>query len=185
MTGTPENARLWTGADVYVAPVGSTAPTTLVAALDAAFDPLGLLGTDGLTESRESDSSDFFAWGGTLVRTVRSKHKRTFSFVALEDNPTTFGLANPGSEIAAAVSGVVTRTIKTPTKDERAFLFQMSDGDEISRRRIIPRGEVTEIGDVTYTEEDLAVIEFTVTVYPASDGVLFLDIGNEDAFVSP
>ncbi len=182
MAGTPENARIWSGADVYAGPVGTTAPTDLVTALNVAFDPLGLLGTEGLSESREMDSDDKYAWGGVLVRTRRSKHKRTFTIVALEDNPIVFGLVNPGSEIGAPAAGIVTKTIKTPIVDERAFVFEMTDGVTVTRRRVVPRGEITNVGDVTYNEDDLASVELTITVYPASDGTLYLDIDDAEAF---
>lgn len=182
MAGTPDNAHVWTGADIYVAPVGTTGPTDLATALNVAFKPVGLLGTDGLTEGRDEDVNDFFAWGGILVRSVRSKHKRTFKFVTLEDNKVTFDLQNPGSTIGAAAAGITTRTIKAPAPNPKAFVFQLNDGSAATRRRAVPKAEVTEVGEVTYIEDDLAVVELTVTVYPASDGTLYFDIGNEAAF---
>lgn len=181
MSGTPENARIWSDGDVYVAPVGTTAPVNLATALNAAFDPLGLLGSEGLTENREQDTDDKWAWGGILVRTRKSKHKRTFKVVALEDNPVVFGLINPGSDVVTA-SGINTKTVKVPTTDKRAFVFQMSDGDDVTRRRVVPVGEVTDVGETVYSEDGMAMVELTITAYPASDGTLYLDIDDDPAF---
>src|SRR5690348_2268625 len=97
MAGDPANPRIWVGADVYVAPLGSTAPTDVTTVLNASFVAIGLLSDDGITESRDQDSTDHYAYGGQLVRTSRSKFKRTFEVTAIEDNKTVWQLLNPGS----------------------------------------------------------------------------------------
>src|SRR5689334_13641230 len=106
MAGDTDNPRVWVNADVYVGDVGSTAPTDIDTAIDADFTALGLLSEDGMTESREDDKTDHYAWGGILVRTTRSKHKRTIKVIALEDNPVVFDLVNPGSEAESVGGGV-------------------------------------------------------------------------------
>lgn len=183
MAGDVSNPRIWVNADVYVAPVGTTAPTDLTTAWAAGWEPLGLLSEDGLTESREEESTDHYAWGGILVRTTRSKHKRTFTVTALEDNAAVFGVVNPGST-AVTATGVTTRTVKVPTPDVRAFGFEFLDGD-IVKRRIIPRGEVVAVGDVTFLDNELAAYELTINVYPVN-GVLYTDLTDDpQADVTP
>lgn len=177
MSGDTENPRIWVNADAFVAPVGTVAPTNIVGAWDAAWEVLGLLSDDGMTESRNEDVTDHYAWGGVLVRTTRSKHKRTIKITALEDNPVVFGIVNPGSE-AATVGGVTTRTVKVPSADPRAFGLELVDGD-ITRRRIIPRGEVVTIGDIASSEAGMSMYELTINIYPDADGVLFLDITDD------
>lgn len=184
MSGSTQNARIWTGADVFHAPVGTTGPTNLATSLNVAFHAVGLLGTDGLTETRDEDSTDHWAWGGILIRTVKSKHKRTFKFIALEDNKETFALANPGSTVGAPASGICVRTVKVPTENPRAWVFQLADGDDVSRRLYIPKAEAALTGDIVYSEEELEAKEFEVTVYPDDSGVLFQIIGNDLAFAS-
>jgi hypothetical protein len=179
MAGDTDNPRIWLGADVYVGAVGSTAPTDTTTALDAAFKALGLLSEDGMTEKRDQSSDDYYAWGGVLVRTVRSKFKRTFVVTALEDNATVFALVNPGST-AATATGTTTRTVKNPTVNPQAFVFEMRDGD-VTRRIVVPKGEVTEVGDVKYSDSDITGFELTITVYPASDGTLYKDITDDPA----
>jgi hypothetical protein len=162
---------------VYVAPVGSTAPTNITGAWDAAWDALGLLSEDGMTESRDQDSTDLYAWGGILVRTIRSKHKRTFTVTALEDNPVVWQLVNPGSS-ANTTTGVTTRDVYVPTVDPRAFGFELVDGD-ITKRIVVPKGEVVEVGDVTYSDSEMNMKELTINVYPASDGLLYREITDD------
>lgn len=183
MAGDTANPRIWLGADVYVAPVGSTAPVDVTAAWAAAWVALGLLSEDGMTESREDDTTDHYAWGGILVRTTRSKHKRTLQVTALEDNKTVWALLNPGSS-AATTTGLTTRTVKVPTPDPKAFGFELKDGT-VTKRLIVPRGEVIEVGDASYSDSEMAMRELTINVYPSALGVLYTEITNDVQAVVP
>lgn len=175
MEGDADNVNIWESADVLVADVGTTAPVDTSSAFGAGWDPLGLLSADdGLTETREEDRSDHYAWGGVLVRTVRSKHKRTFQVTILEDTAITFGLINPGST-QSTTTGVTTRVVKKPIADPKAFAFETVDGATTSRK-LIPKGEITEVGEVVRKEDDMSAVTITVTVYPASDGTLYREI---------
>lgn len=263
MAGTTTNPRVWFNADVYVAPVGTAQPTDTTTALNAALKPLGLLSEDGMTETRGDTTDDKYAWGGILVRTTRSKHKRTFKVAALENNSTVFALVNPGSTSVPATvaavtatastdlvnlnahglvagntvvfsaltggagltagttyyviatglttnsfkvsataggsavdittdmtagtmtvtSGTYTRTVKVPVSDPRMFVIEMTDpaGTGAKMRRVVPRAEVTEVGDTVFSDSEMVAYELTVTVYPDSAGVLYLDLTTDPA----
>lgn len=176
MAGNVDNTHAYEDTpDLYVAATGTTAPTDLTTAWGVGWTAAGLMGEDGLTESREQETSDHYAWGGVLLRTIKSKHKRTFRAVLLEDNATTFGLINPGSTTATA-TGTDTRTVKIPTANQKAFGFDLQDGGATVKRVIIPTGEVTEVGDIVYSDGEVTGYEVTITVYPAADGTLFKEI---------
>lgn len=177
MAGNVANPRIWINADVYVAATATAAPTDVSTALPADWEAVGLLSEDGMTESREDEQTDHYAWGGILVRTTRSKHKRTFTVTCLEDNLVVYGLVNPGST-AATTAGVTTRTVKVPGTDPRSWVVQMKDGG-ITKRRYIPRAEVVEVGDVTSSDAAMVMYELTVNVYPDGDGVLYKDITDD------
>lgn len=181
MSGNVNNPRLWEGADLWTAPVGTALPLTLADPMSGAstWKAVGLLSEDGASEARDEDSTDFYAWGGKLVRTKRSKHKRSITVTCLEDNLTVFGLVNPGSTVATA-AGVNTRTVKIPKSDKRSFVLELHDGD-ITRRRHIPSGEITEVGEVSLSESDLQAFELTITIYPDADDVLYVDYDNDTA----
>ena len=177
MAGDVANPRVWVNADVYVAPVGTSAPTDVATAWAAAWKAVGLLSEDGLTESRDEDVTDHYAWGGILVRTTRSRHKRTFTVSVLEDNPTVQSLINPGSTAVTATT-ITTRTIRVPGPNVQAFGLEFRDG-AVTKRIVVPRAEVVEVGDVTYSEGELHVRELTINVLPTSAGVLYSEITND------
>ena len=177
MAGDIDNPRIWAGADVYVAPVGTPAPTNIATALNGSFEALGLLGEDGASEGRDQDTTDHYAWGGILVRTTRSKHKRTLTVVALEDNLTVLGLVEPNS-VTTDNGTIATTVVSVPTDpDPRAFVLEVTDGD-ITKRRSIPKGEVTEVAEVKLSDSDMTAYELTITIYPV-DGVLYTDITDD------
>ncbi|MGA5869251.1 hypothetical protein [Streptomyces cinereoruber] len=177
MAGDTDNPRLWEGADLYVAPVGTTAPTDIATPLAAAWKAAGLLSEDGASESRDQDSTDHYAWGGVLIRTTRSKHKRTITVTCLEDNLVVFDLVNPGST-ASTTGGVTTRTVKVPKNNPKGFLLELRDGD-VTMRRAIPKGEVESVGEVTLSDSELTAYELTITIYPSADGTLYVDITDD------
>ena len=180
MAGITTNPRVWDGSDLLVAPVGTALPTSLTAEMSTVpdWEPVGLLSEDGASEARDEDSTDLYSWGGNLVRTVRSKHKRTIKATALEDNPVVFGLVNPGST-ATTTTGVTTRTVKVPHADKRAFVLELHDSAGVTKRRHIWTGEVTEVGETTLSDADMQAFELTITVYPDATGSLYEDITDD------
>jgi hypothetical protein len=178
VAGDIENPRIWVNADVYVADVGADEPNDVTAEWPSAWAPLGLLSEDGMTEANEQELTDHYAYGGILVRTTKSKQKRTIQVAALEDNPTVWSLVNPGSE-ATSGGGVTTREVKIRNApDPRAFGLELRDGD-ITSRIVIPRGEVTEVGDRSIVDNQMAMFELTITVYPDAEGVLYYEITDD------
>ncbi|UDL14619.1 major tail protein [Arthrobacter phage KeAlii] len=183
MAGDATNTALWTGADVYIAAEGTAGPADLTTAWGAGWDAAGLLdGEDGITETREGDSSDHYAWGGLLYRRTMSKHKRTFKFVALEDNDVTFDLVNPGStRTTDGVSGVRTAKIKAPVAGMKFSVgFETRDGDKV-KRRYAKHAEVVEVGEIKDSETEPTVYEITVVVYPEADGTLYTTVDDDPA----
>lgn len=174
MSGNPDNAAIWGDADVYVADVDGALPASVDIPFGLDWDLVGLLdGEAGFEESRSQDSSDFFAWGGILVRTSRRNFKLTRKFVALEENAVTMGLIWPGS-------GQGERRI--PRNRRVKLGFETTDGDKV--KRVVTRryAEISEVGTIKDSESELTKLEITVDIYPDSDGVLF-DVQPDDATV--
>ncbi|UVK63534.1 major tail protein [Arthrobacter phage Janeemi] len=179
MSGDAKNTQLWNGADVFIAPLGTAGPDDTVTAWAASWDAVGLLdGEEGFTEARDQDTSEHYAWGGNLYRRTVSKHKRSFKFVALEDNDVVFDLVNPGSDRTTA-AGVRTSKIKAPVAGQKfAIGFELRDNGRI-KRRIAKIAEVSEVAEIKESESDPTVFEITVLVFPESDGTLYTTIEDD------
>jgi hypothetical protein len=181
MAGDANNTSLWQGADVYIAPSGSSGPADVTTSWGLDWQAVGLLdGAEGFSEGRENETSEKYAWGGILYRRTSSKHKRTFKFVALEDNATVFALVNPGSTRSTA-SGIRTAAIKVPTVGERfAIGFETRDGERV-KRRFAKFAEVQEVGEIKENEDDPTVFEITVVLFPESNGTLYRTVETDPA----
>lgn len=188
MSGDTADVRIWQGADVSCAAVGSTAPTNVATALDAAFDVLGLLSEDGITEARTEEQTDHFAYGSILVRTTRRKHVRTFKVVALENSLLVAQLADPNST-ATTASGVTKLVVSPPSAvtNTKAWVIEKTDGALIERI-YVPKGEVVSVGDVLTSDNEMAKKELTIKVYGSTyssvDGVLYVKFTNDTAMAA-
>lgn len=184
--GAPNTSNVTVGltGGVRVAAVGTTAPTGPTGVYAAGWTELGYLSEDGITEANDSDTTEIKAWqNGATVRKVISSSETTFQFTVIETNKETWGLYYPGSTFATA-TGTTTATIKVPTADPRAFAFDVIDGDK-HLRIIVPKGEISERGDLVYKGDEAIGYEFTMTCYPASDGTVMVKLSDDAAVAVP
>ncbi|MFG2916259.1 hypothetical protein ACGF0D_25635 [Kitasatospora sp. NPDC048298] len=171
-----------TGA-AYVAPRGTTAPTDSTTAWPAAATDIGWISDDGITESNSADTSEIKAWqGGQTVRKVVSGSEMTFKLTAIETSKTVLELYHKGSKVITT-SGKSVLAVKAPGTDRRLFGFDVIDGDS-HIRIVIPDGEVTETGDITYKGDSALSYELTVTAYPSADGTVALKYSDDPAWGS-
>lgn len=166
MTKNLANIRIYGDQDsaVYIADKGTTGPTTLAApAVD--YADLGWISEDGAEIARESSSNDFTAWqGGTIVRSKVSGVKDTIKVTALEETALALGLYYPGSSTVTA-TGVSTITVPGgASSNEKALVVDFLD-DDVTKRYVIPRAEVTGVGTIAHKNTDMTMYEFTFTIY--------------------
>lgn len=169
-----------TGA-AYVAPPKTAGPVDAVAAWPAAFKDIGWISDDGITESNSTDTTEIKGWqGGQTVRKVISSSEVTFSFTAIESNKTVLELYHKGSKVVTT-TGKSVLAIKAPGPDRRAFGFDLVDGDA-HIRIVIPDGEVTETGEITYKSDEAISYELTITAYPDANGTVAIKYSDDPAW---
>lgn len=174
------NVKVGITGGVRTAPVGTTAPTTPTAAYAAGWLELGYISEDGVTENFTTDTTDIKAWqNGVTVRTVISESDVTFQFTVIETTLTAWELFYPGSTFETA-TGVTTKTVKAPTPNPRAFAIDVVDGS-VHYRKIIPRGEVTERGEIVYVNDEPIGYNMTIKCYPDSAGTLYIELSDDPA----
>ncbi|MEU1284906.1 hypothetical protein [Kitasatospora sp. NPDC005856] len=168
MSGNTTNAHLWTDADVWVADSLTTPnPADANTPWGAGWTMAGLLdGDDGMPESRDEDTADYYAWGGILVRSSRKNFKLTKKFSVLEDNPTTRSLIWPGSTASQIV---------VPRPGPVKLGFEKRDaGTGLWVRRITRNyAIVAPDGDIDENESDLSKTTLAAVIYPDANRVLF------------
>lgn len=150
--------------------VNATLPTNASDALDSDFTEVGAISSDGITEATEQDRTDFFIWqNNTLARRVPGQFTKTFTFAAAETSLVTVGVQFPGSTITQTSEGLSVAE-KPPVTDIRNWVLHGIDGATRALRLVIPRGEVTERGEVVWSGENVTVYEWTLSCYVDSNG---------------
>lgn len=160
---------------VWRAPVGTALPTDEMTALNAAFKSAGYIGEDGLTETQDRSTEKIKAWGGDTVKVVQTEFGLTYQFTFLESASAevlkaVHGAANVTTTAATASSGAK-HAVKITSEQlpHEVYVFEIKDGD--ARIRIcVPDGQITEVGEVTYSDSD--VIGYQVTVEAFFDATL-------------
>lgn len=185
LTGKP----LATGG-VLMAPLGSTAPIDAVTALDAAFKAAGYVGEDGLTESNERSTDKVKAWGGDIVKVVQTDFATTYSFTFIETLnadvlKAVYGSANVTTTPATSTKGTLHAVkVNSDTLPRQSFVFEVKDGDA-KIRIYVPNGQITEVGEITYSDEDVIGYEVTVEAFRDSalgaNAMKYLDDGKFSA----
>lgn len=162
---------------IFRGPDSATLPTEVAASVESAlvaagFAKAGYASTEGVTQAIGTSTSKIIAWGGDNVRTVQTEHDLTYAFTPIEHNEETLKLYYGEGATANLVE------INGEMLPVQKFVIPVRDG---SKRIVIciPRGQVTERGDVQYYGEDAAGLPVTVTCYPDENGVkAYLYIGD-------
>lgn len=164
MTQNADNVAVAVTGQMMVAPVGTALPVSATSAINAAFVDLGFLSEDGITETIDETVNDIRAWqGGQVVRKVRVGHDLMYEFTMIEQNADTLK-AYYGNFAAGVVQ------VKADQGVVQAWILDIDDGAE-DFRVVIPKGQVTARGPVTYVNGGAIAYPVTVTCYPDTAGV--------------
>lgn len=148
----------------YMAPTGTTGPTTATSSLPNTWKELGFLSDDGTTKSTDLSTNDITAWqNASKVRTVVTDSGVTFQFTLIETTKEAVELYTGGT---VGTDGSVS-VAPGRTGGRHSFVFDIIDGSFV-RRIWIPEGEVTDRGDQSYTSGDPIGYDITLSGYATS-----------------
>lgn len=156
---------------VYRAASGTTLPTDATTALSADFKCLGYCGEDGLTNSNSPSSTDIKAWGGDTVLSIQEEKTDTFQVTLLEVlNADVLKAVYGSTNVSGTLSTGVTITANAKEAEEGVWAVDMLLNSSTVKRIVIPKGKITEIGDITYSDSDPIGYEVTITALPDTSG---------------
>lgn len=174
--GAPEQET--TGAILH-APVGTTLPTlssisSSGVTLDGAFTGNEYVSEDGLTLSPDMSTTDIKDWSGATVRKVLESFDGTLSWTMISTNKNAmevaFGSNHVTSNAATASHGTqVQAELGAHIPDPQSWVFLMKDGNA-RIVIVVPKGQITEVGEVTFAANEAVGWEVTLSCYPDSNG---------------
>lgn len=169
MTVNADNARIY-GSDldaIFLAPLGTPLPTGISDALNGAFEDVGWLHSDGVTETQLGSKSDIRGHqGGNIVRTRIETPGTEYAFVALESKSQTQSLRY--HEKSVTTTGGVRHAVRGAGQrvSPRAAVIEFYDIDNttVKDRIAIPRFEIVGDGDRVFVNNDIAAFPFRGTI---------------------
>jgi hypothetical protein len=174
------NVRVYLGGQVFRAPLDTPLPTNPTAVLDTAFENLGILTDDGITDDPGRGAKNILALGGQNVRTFVETEEPTVKITCLEENAVLQSIVNPGGT-PVTDAGITTTTRARWEPNPGVFVVKGKDGDIHDLYAFT--GEVAEVGP-RVKKADAATRELTIAIYPDDDGNYGTDITDDPAQVA-
>jgi len=158
--GKPKN-----GGAVFMAPVGTAAPTDANAALTGYTD-LGFLSEDGVTENVAISTESIKEWGGGVVLITQTEKTVTLKFKLIEYlNADVQKFVNGDTnvtETVAQTAQALAVKINDKEADERVLVIDQIMRGNRPFRIVMPRAKITEMGEVTYKTNEAVGYDITV-----------------------
>ena len=172
-TGNVTYGKPGVGGAIYSAPLGTALPTDAKTALVAAYKALGYISEDGLTNENSPESEVIKAWGGDTVLVSQTDKPDTFSYTLIEATnievlKEIYGSANVTGDLAAV--GGISITANSSELEEHVIIADMILKGGLLKRIVIPRGKITEVGEIVYSDADAVGYETTITAIPDASG---------------
>ena len=156
-----------TSGSVYWAPAGTAAPTDATTALAAEYVHLGYISEDGITQTKDDDTNDIYAWGGDVVITTHGSVKYSIQMNFIESlNPEPWKAVLGSSNVVDSVSGggfAIHYNSSLPV--EGVLVIEMAATGARLIRKVAEHAIATAIDDITYTDGDPVALPATFTAY--------------------
>lgn len=159
------------GGAIYVAATTAELPTTADGTLGTGFTCLGYISDDGLTNSNAPDTEDIKAWGGDSVLTIYNSKEDTFNFRLIEVlNAETLKVVYGDNNVTGALATGITVRANNKELPSKAYIFDMILRDGALKRIVVPTAQVSDIGEIEYSDSDAIGYDITISAHADASG---------------
>ncbi len=156
---------------INIAPTKTALPTDPTTELDEAFKNLGYISEDGLSNENSPEVELIKAWGGDTVLTLQTEKQDIFKYKLIESLNVdvlkqVYGKENVSGDLN---SGITVKANSKPLEANSIVIDMILKGG-ILKRIVIPNGEITEIDEINYADEDAIGYGLTVAAIPDEHG---------------
>ena len=161
------------GGAVYVAPLGTTLPTSASEALGNAWESVGYISEDGYSNSATRTTENIKEWGGEIVRNPQTEKTDTFKMKFIEALRIIVLKITHGDE---NVEGTLEEgiTVRENAKELNSYAWVIDEvlNEWAIKRTVIAIGKITEIAEIVHKANEVIGFDSTITAYanPAWNG---------------
>lgn len=157
---------------IYRAPLGTALPTDASSTLSGAFVDMGYVTEDGVTNTNSPDTEKVKAWGGQIVLVVSNEKSDSFQMTFLESlNPNVLETVYGSGNVAVdAVSGTINVIANANEIEEYCYVIDMIMKGGALKRVVIPDGQLSDLGEVVYKDNEAVGYQVTLEGLPDSSG---------------
>lgn len=146
----------------------TTFPEDATTALDPSLLDAGYVNSDGLVQTIDASDDKITAWGGDVVKIVRTEHSVSYTFTLIETKNAAALKLMFGEDNVEITANQINVNIKAGMVPRASFVFDMADEQAI--RVVVKDGQPSLSGDVNFVDEDVISYPITVEAFPAEDG---------------
>ena len=140
---------------------------------------MGYVSEDGVVNAKSRENTEIKAWGGDKVLDAQTSKTDTFKATFIEARNTEVLKAVHGDSNVSESGGMITIKENSKELDKAVWVIDQILNDGYLKRIVIPEGKVTELGDVTYKDDEAIGYECTITAYPHNADGYDLDTHRE------
>lgn len=156
---------------VYRAPLGTTLPTDATTALNSAFKHLGYVSEDGVVNSNGPETDSIKAWGGDTVMGLQTEKPDNWKLTLIEVlNKYVMSAVYTSANVTGTLDSGITIKANSKEMEEACWVFDMLLRGNVLKRVVLPDAKISELGDITYKDDEAIGYEITLMAMPDSDG---------------
>ena len=172
LTGKPASG---TGGFYFGPRLTNNLPKDATSAIPGEFTKAGYVNEDGVTETADATDEKIKAWGGDIVKIVRTEHSVSYSLTFMESSNAAllkfiFGEDNVSIVPPTETTSGKVSVRKTSTVPPRVSgIFDMLD-DPAAIRIVFEDGQPAQSGDVTFVDNSIISYQVNIECFVGRDG---------------
>ena len=153
---------------IYMAAAGTTLPTDTESSLSS-YTALGYVSDDGVTNTNSPEADTVKAWGGDTVLTLLTAKPDQFKFTLIEAlNADVLKAVYGSTNVSGALSTGLTVHANSKQIAACVWVIDMILTNNAVKRIVIPEGQLAELGDIVYKDDEAIGYEITINALPST-----------------